>query len=77
MAEARIGVDIVEISRMKSILEKTPSFARRVFTKRNAHIAILLPVLPLIMPAVLLLVRRCLRRLERALARASAAKTFR
>ena len=32
MAEAGIGVDIVEISRMKSILEKTPSFARRVFT---------------------------------------------
>ena len=33
MAEAGIGVDIVEISRMKSILEKTPSFARRVFTE--------------------------------------------
>lgn len=32
MAEAGIGVDIVEISRMKSILEKTPAFARRVFT---------------------------------------------
>ena len=35
MAEARIGVDIVEISRMKSILEKTPSFARRVFTEEE------------------------------------------
>ncbi len=32
MAEAGIGVDIVEISRMNSILEKTPAFARRVFT---------------------------------------------
>ena len=32
MAEAGIGVDIVEISQMKSIREKTPSFARRVFT---------------------------------------------
>ena len=35
MAEAGIGVDIVEISRMKSILEKTPSFARRVFTEEE------------------------------------------
>ena len=32
MAEAGIGVDIVEISRMKSILENTPAFVRRVFT---------------------------------------------
>lgn len=32
MAEAGIGVDIVEISRMHRILEKTPAFARRVFT---------------------------------------------
>ena len=32
MAEAGIGVDIVEISRMKSILEKTPACARRVCT---------------------------------------------
>ena len=35
MAEAGIGVDIVEISRMKSILEKTPTFARRVFTEEE------------------------------------------
>ena len=35
MAEAGIGVDIVEISRMKSILEKTPSFARRVFSEEE------------------------------------------
>ena len=35
VAEAGIGVDIVEISRMKSILEKTPSFARRVFTEEE------------------------------------------
>ncbi len=35
MAEAGIGVDIVEISRMKSILEKTPSFAWRVFTEEE------------------------------------------
>ena len=33
MAGATIGVDIVEISRMERILEKTPSFARRVFTE--------------------------------------------
>lgn len=32
MAEAGIGVDIVEISRMAKILEKTPAFARRIFT---------------------------------------------
>ena len=35
MAEAGIGVDIVEISRMKKILEKTPAFARRVFTEEE------------------------------------------
>lgn len=35
MAEAGIGVDIVEISRMKSILEKTPAFARRMFTEEE------------------------------------------
>lgn len=32
MAEAGIGVDIVEIKRMERILERTPSFVRRVFT---------------------------------------------
>lgn len=32
MAEAGIGVDIVEISRMEEILRRTPSFACRVFT---------------------------------------------
>lgn len=32
MAEAGIGVDIVEIARMEAILKKTPSFAQRVFT---------------------------------------------
>lgn len=32
MAEARIGVDIVNIARMERILERTPAFARRVFT---------------------------------------------
>lgn len=32
MAEAGIGVDIVEIARMERILEKTPSFAERMFT---------------------------------------------
>ena len=32
MAEAGIGVDIVEISRMESVLERTPSFASRMFT---------------------------------------------
>ena len=76
MAEAGIGVDIVEISRMKSILEKTPAFARRVFTDEEraycdassrpaAHYA-----------SSLLLARRCLRLLERALVRALAVKTF-
>lgn len=32
MAEAGIGVDIVEISRMEQILKRTPSFAQRMFT---------------------------------------------
>lgn len=32
MAKAGIGVDIVEISRMAAVLDKTPSFAERVFT---------------------------------------------
>ena len=32
MAEARIGVDIVDINRMERILERTPAFATRVFT---------------------------------------------
>lgn len=32
MAEAGIGVDIVEIARMERILQRTPAFARRVFT---------------------------------------------
>ncbi len=32
MAEAGIGVDIVEISRMESVLQRTPSFAQRMFT---------------------------------------------
>ena len=32
MAEAGIGVDILEISRMERVLEKTPSFAKRMFT---------------------------------------------
>lgn len=35
MAEAGIGVDIVEIPRMERILERTPSFARRVFTEEE------------------------------------------
>ncbi|WP_301830582.1 holo-ACP synthase [uncultured Parolsenella sp.] len=32
MALAGVGVDIVEIARMERILERTPRFARRVFT---------------------------------------------
>jgi holo-[acyl-carrier protein] synthase len=32
MAVAGVGVDIVEIARMERVLERTPSFARRVFT---------------------------------------------
>lgn len=32
MAQAGIGVDIVDINRMERILEKTPGFSRRVFT---------------------------------------------
>lgn len=35
MAEAGIGVDIVEIARMESVLRKTPSFAQRVFTEEE------------------------------------------
>ena len=75
MAEAGIGVDIVEISRMKSILEKTPAFARRV-PKMSVRIAMHRLALPRTMLVVLLLARRCLRLLERALVRALAVKTF-
>lgn len=35
MAEAGIGVDIVEIPRMQEILERTPSFASRMFTEEE------------------------------------------
>lgn len=35
MAEAGIGVDIVEIARMSRVLEKTPSFARKMFTEEE------------------------------------------
>ena len=74
MAEAGIGVDIVEISQMKSILEKTPSFARRVFTDEER--AYCDASLPLIMPAALPLAKRCLRHLERGLVRALDVRTF-
>lgn len=30
-----MGVDIVEISRMKKILERTPSFTRRIFSENE------------------------------------------
>ena len=33
MAVAGIGVDIVEIERMRAILERTPRFKQRVFTE--------------------------------------------
>lgn len=35
MAEAGIGVDIVEIARMEQILQKTPAFAQRIFTEEE------------------------------------------
>lgn len=35
MAVAGIGVDIVSIERMSKILERTPSFAKRVFSKEE------------------------------------------
>ena len=35
MAEAGIGVDIVEIPRMERILERTPRFAARLFTEEE------------------------------------------
>lgn len=35
MAEAGIGVDIVEVARMESVLRRTPSFARRMFTEEE------------------------------------------
>ena len=35
MAEAGIGVDIVEIPRMERILDRTPAFARRMFTEEE------------------------------------------
>ena len=75
MAEAGIGVDIVEISRMKSILEKTPSFARRVFTEEERAYcdASSRPA----MRAALLRARRCLKLLARVLVKAWVARMFR
>ena len=35
MAEARIGVDIVEIARIERVLQRTPAFAKRVFTEEE------------------------------------------
>lgn len=35
MAEAGIGVDIVEVARMERVLQKTPAFARRMFTREE------------------------------------------
>lgn len=35
MAETGIGVDIVKIARMEQILERTPSFASKVFTEEE------------------------------------------
>lgn len=35
MAEAGIGVDIVEIAQMSRVLERTPSFARKMFTEEE------------------------------------------
>lgn len=35
MAQAGIGVDIVEIARMERVIQKTPSFVRRVFTEEE------------------------------------------
>ena len=35
MDNARIGVDIVEVSRMERVLKKTPSFASRMFTEEE------------------------------------------
>ena len=69
MAEAGIGVDIVEISRMKTILEKTP--------KKSVHIAMPHRVPQRTTQVVLLLVKRFSRLSERALVRVSAARTSR
>lgn len=35
MAEAGIGVDMVEIARMEQVLQRTPSFAQRMFTEEE------------------------------------------
>mgnify|MGYP003206750137 CR=1 FL=1 len=74
MAEAGIGVDIVEISRMKSILEKTPSFARRVFTEEERAYC---DASSLTMRAALLRARRCLKLSARVLVKAWVARMFR
>ena len=75
MAEAGIGVDIVEISRMKSILEKTPSFARRVFTEDERAYCDASSLLT--MRAALLRARRCLKLSARVLVKALVARMFR
>ncbi len=67
MAEAGIGVDIVEISRMKSILEKTPRLLGVCLPMKSVRIAMPRLVPPRTMLVVSLLARRCLRRWERDL----------
>ncbi len=77
MAETGIGVDIVEISRMKSILEKTPSFARRVFTEEERAYCDASSRPLLTMPAALLRARRYLKLSARVLVKALVARMFR
>lgn len=35
--EARVGVDLVPISRMEQVVKRTPSFLQRVFTEHERH----------------------------------------
>lgn len=37
MALAGVGVDIIEIDRMERTLDRTPAFARRIFTDEERH----------------------------------------
>lgn len=48
-----LGVDIVEIERIRRILDRTPGFRLRVFTPASRNIATAQLSLPSIMPRVL------------------------
>lgn len=77
MAEAGIGVDIVEISRMKSILERRRRLLGVCLPKKSVRIVMHHRVPLLTMRAALLRARRCLKLSARVLVKAWVARMFR